>query len=61
MPVDIESFTTEVTLVNKDSKMSGPQMESLIQEIIRRLERKQRDDQRTEQNASFHSMAQQRK
>ena len=61
MPVDIESFTTEVTLVNKDSKMSASQMESLIQEIIRRLERKQRDDQRTEQNASFHSMAQQRK
>lgn len=61
MPVDIESFTTEVTLVDKDSKMSPQHVEQLIQEIMRRIERKQRADQQAEQNASFDQMGKRRK
>ena len=53
MPVDIESFTTEVTLVDQAQSMSGKQLEALIQEIMRRMERKQRDDQHAERSASF--------
>jgi hypothetical protein len=53
MPVEIDSFTTEVTLTDKNSRLSGPQLEALIQEVLRRVERKQKEDQRAEQNASF--------
>jgi hypothetical protein len=53
MPVEIDSFTTEVTLTDKNSRLSGPQLEALIQEVLRRVERKQKEDQRAEHNASF--------
>lgn len=53
MPIEIESFTTDVALVDRDAAMSGPQLEMLVQEIMRRIERKQKEDQRAKQNASF--------
>ena len=56
MPIDIESFTTEVTLADTNASMSGAQLELLVQEIMRRIERKQRDDQQSRENTSFDSM-----
>lgn len=56
MPIDIESFTTEVTLADGNASMSGAQLELLVQEIMRRIERKQRDDQQSRENTSFDSM-----
>lgn len=53
MPVEIESFTTEVTLAEPGGKLSPQQIELLIQEILRRLQRKQREDDQAERNASF--------
>lgn len=53
MPVEIDSFTTEVTLLDQSPSLTGPQMEALIQELLRRLERKQRDDKQSERNTSF--------
>ena len=56
MPIDIESFTTEVTLADSNASMSAAQLEHLVQEIMRRIERKQRDDQQSRENTSFDSM-----
>jgi len=61
MPVEIESFTTEVTLLDKNARMSSQQTEQLIQEIMRRIERKARSDEQSKQNASFDQSAHRRK
>ena len=53
MPVEIDSFTTEVTLVDRDTPLSARQIESIVQEVFRRLDRKTRDDDRSERAASF--------
>lgn len=53
MPIDIESFTTEVSLVDTDTQLGGPQIEQLVQEIIRRIERRQRENHQAERNAAF--------
>jgi hypothetical protein len=39
--------------VDSSAALGGPQLEILIQEIIRRIERKQRDDQLARKNAAF--------
>lgn len=61
MPVEIESFTTEVTLLDQESLLSARQMESLIQEIMRRIERAQRAEEFAKQNSSFEQLAMQRR
>lgn len=56
MPIDIESFTTEVTLVDGNSSTNAAQFEQLVQEVMRRIERKQRDDQKSRENSSFDAL-----
>ena len=56
MPIDIESFTTEVTLVDGNPSTNAAQFEQLVQEVMRRIERKQRDDQKSRENSSFDAL-----
>ncbi len=53
MPVEIQSFTTEVTLLDEQSNWSPAQMERLIQEVLRRVERQQRDTAQSRKTSSF--------
>ncbi len=44
MPIDVGSFTTEVTVVDGELPLSSEQVERLVQLILRRLEAKQREE-----------------
>jgi hypothetical protein len=57
MPVEIDTFTTEVTVVDEDGGLSGRRLEMLIEEIVRRVERRRRDEERLHENTSFDRLA----
>jgi len=46
VPIDVGRFTTEVTVADGDLPLSTAQIEKLIQLVVRRMEERQRDQER---------------
>lgn len=57
MPIEIDSFTTDVSLVDRETALSPRQLEQIVEEVLRRLERRQREQQRAAQNSSYDQLA----
>lgn len=57
MPIDVGTFSTEVSVADGDLPLSAAQVERLIQAVLRRLEQQQRDQSRRQEATAIRPQA----
>jgi hypothetical protein len=57
MPVEVGTFTTEVTVADGDLPLSGAQLEQLVRLVLRRVEEKQRAEKQTHDASAVRASA----
>lgn len=57
MPVHVEEMTSDVTVVEGDLPLSHEQIEKLIQLVMRRLDEKKRDAQKSKEATQLRRQA----
>ncbi len=53
MPIEVGSFSTEVTMLDRELPLSPKQIEAIVQEVARRIQKATQDEERRSQSASF--------
>lgn len=57
MPIDVGTFSTEVTAADGDLPLSAAQVDKLVQAVLKRLEEKQRGDARRQDATRIRAQA----